>query len=443
VLEDPAGRTLWGSGLWQVGRRLVRLAALSLAENPRLVPTGLLPTIEVVPPVVRMPGYDGLVRMLRNCFANVVVDTAHPDRAPVAAANVLEVPYDFRVGVELAAEYVRDQVEKRLGPLQASARRRRLIVVAHSMGGLVARHWLGPGGGAPDCAALITLGTPHAGAPKALNLLVNGVRLGPKVFRGLTALAREWNSVYDLLPRYPAIAAADDTKKYPYELAVMSDPRARRAHRTHVDIDTAWGALAEHPQITAVFSRGHKTLLRASLGLDGVLSVTNEPAEWLPNPTWAGDGTVPADSAIPNDLANRQSWLAVPQRHLPMAAAPATLDILRNLAGADTHAMRGDSPARPWLGLDLEETYPAGQTVELSAQLFGAEPCDATAVWVRVRAVDEPSDWHRVRAERRGDAWTASVTGLGPGTYDVRVDAVAVPGVDQVRCEDLIGVVQA
>jgi triacylglycerol esterase/lipase EstA (alpha/beta hydrolase family) len=51
------------------------------------------------------------------------------------------------------------------------------------MGGLVARYWLGglcasvkPRAG--DCAALITVGTPHHGAPKALDWLVNGIRVG-------------------------------------------------------------------------------------------------------------------------------------------------------------------------------------------------------------------------------------------------------------------------
>ena len=43
-----------------------------------------------------------------------------------------------------------------------------MIVVAHSMGGLVARYWMGPLGGWRVCRALITLGTPHRGAPKAL-----------------------------------------------------------------------------------------------------------------------------------------------------------------------------------------------------------------------------------------------------------------------------------
>jgi len=452
VLEDPAGRQVWGPGLWQVGGSLRRPSRLSVAENPMLVPAGLVPTISVVPPVWRLPGYDGLIRLVRDCFADVVVDTARPDRDPVPNADVLEVPYDFRLGVTAAAEYVRDQVEKRLGPLQASARRRRLIVIAHSMGGLVARHWLGPGGGASDCAALVTVGTPHGGAPKALDVLVNGVRLGPKVFRGLTALAREWRSVYDLLPRYPAIAAQNGGDPlYPHDLDVMSrlgiGAQVRAAYQTHADIDTEWKALTERPEVTAVFSRGHRTPLRASLdpgdgalSTNGVLSVTKETAEWLPNPTWTGDGTVPADSAIPNDLPDRRSWRPVTQRHLPMAATPAILDVLRNYAGATTHALRGDRPDGPWLGLDLEETYPANEPVTLSAELLGAVADEQTGVWVTVLARHGDTR-HRVPADRHGDTWVATVPGLAPGTYEVRVDAVAVPGADQVRCTDVIGVV--
>src|SRR5262249_57945512 len=46
------------------------------------------------------------------------------------------------------------------------------------MGGLVARYWIGCLEGWRYCAGLVTLGTPHRGAPKSLDWLVNGIRLG-------------------------------------------------------------------------------------------------------------------------------------------------------------------------------------------------------------------------------------------------------------------------
>lgn len=442
VLEDQRGHRVWGPGLrGTVGTAGVRPWILSVAENPRLVPVGLLPSIAVVPPVFRVPGYDQLVRLIQNQFADVVVDTAHPEHAPVGNADVVLVPYDFRVGIEAAAEQVATQVNKRLEGLLPSARRRRVIVVAHSMGGLVARYWLGPGGGAADCAALITIGTPHGGAPKALDYLVNGVRLGPRRFRRLTELARGWRSVYDLLPRYPAVELADGSHVYPHELdGVGVAGHALAAYRTHVDIDDAWAGLDDRPDVLAMFSRGHATPLRAAMA-DGGLSVTKKVADWLPNPGWAGDGTVPADSAIPHDLTNPQAWLPVPHRHLPMAGAPAVLEVLRNYAGVPTTAMRGSGPEQPWLGLDLEETYPAGHPVRLCAELLGASPDETTTVWATAQSVEDPEWRTRVRADRVGNSWAATLPPLPAGTYQLRVDAVGVPGVDQVRCTDVLGVV--
>jgi triacylglycerol esterase/lipase EstA (alpha/beta hydrolase family) len=60
-------------------------------------------------------------------------------------------------------------MDSRIGPLADPTRQARVIVVAQSMGGLVAGL-----GGALDRQALITLGTPHRGSPKALDWLSTG-----------------------------------------------------------------------------------------------------------------------------------------------------------------------------------------------------------------------------------------------------------------------------
>lgn len=103
-----------------------------------------------------------------------------------------------------------------LGP---EAREKRVIVVAHSLGGLVARYWAGVLDGWRMCRAVITLGTPHRGGPKALDVLANGVRIGPVALDGTTAVLREWPSVAELLPRYPAVwDQSTDLARYPHEL---------------------------------------------------------------------------------------------------------------------------------------------------------------------------------------------------------------------------------
>jgi hypothetical protein len=67
--------------------------------------------------------------------------------------------------------------------------------------------WLGPLGGWEVCRALVTLGTPHRGAPKALDWLVNGPRVGGLPVPRTADVLAEWPSMFELLPRYPGVVA--------------------------------------------------------------------------------------------------------------------------------------------------------------------------------------------------------------------------------------------
>lgn len=405
VLEDSERRYRWGPKLTSIARQSLRPEDLSLAEYPRLTPVDLLPTIGLIRPLM-VPGYDRLVRQICNAFAETRVDVAAPGRDRDLGADVVLFPYDFRLGVRDAAEHLAAEINDRLRPLTEQARNQRVIVVAHSMGGLVARYWLGPLGGARDCRALVTVGTPHRGAPKALDMLLNGFAAGPLSFGRVSQVLREWPSIYDLLPRYPAVSNAENIAAgalYPHELDGAAPgwfvSQARQSYEMHREIEDAWGELGDTgraPEVIALFARGHATPSRAVLS-DAKVRVLREDPEWLPNPGWHGDGTVPANSAIPIELdEDRRGWRAVPERHLPMASAPALIDILRSYAGASLAAMRGETPDRPWLGLDLEEIVAEGQPVEVNVDLLGADPGESTTVWVTTRS--EEGARHRCTA---------------------------------------------
>ncbi len=52
----------------------------------------------------------------------------------------------------------------------------------------------------------MTLATPHRGAPKALDVLANGVAVsGLHVIKKPVPVLRGWRSMYELLPRYAAV----------------------------------------------------------------------------------------------------------------------------------------------------------------------------------------------------------------------------------------------
>jgi pimeloyl-ACP methyl ester carboxylesterase len=458
VLEAPDGTVVWGEGKRALARTAIRPERLSLADSPDLRPVTLIPRTCLVGWTV-IHGYDALVRKIRNAFSGVRVEVARPGADRSAAADVLLVPYDFRRPARESAERLAAEVSARLEPLTEEESKHRVIVIAHSMGGLVARYWLGSLGGADCCRALITVGTPHRGAPKALDWLVNGMQAGPLTLQHATAVLRDWPSTYDLLPRYQAVlrdaGQPANGSVYPHELGALLQngalpldfaARAAESYKTHLEIEEAWAQLIAEgrgPNVIPLFARGHATPSRAVV-MKGRLAVTKKDPEWLPNEDWLGDGTVPAIAALPIELSdNPIGWQAVTERHQPMATCARIVDILRNLNGESLAAVRGAArPDRPWLGLDLDDLIPARQPFPVAAQLLGAEPAVASAVWASVTAADDlAGNPRQYEMEYVGGWWRAEVPALADGMYQVKVEAVGVPGADRVTCSDAVGVV--
>ena len=109
--------------------------------------------------------------------------------------------------------YVQDQYFKRFGIKDAPVR---FDIVAHSMGGLVARYMLRYGdaglpedGGRPELTwagaklvdKLILVGTPSAGSAKAIDQLIQGADFAPTLPGYESALLGTMPAIYQLLPR--------------------------------------------------------------------------------------------------------------------------------------------------------------------------------------------------------------------------------------------------
>jgi lecithin:cholesterol acyltransferase len=415
VLSNPGSRTAWDVTPTRIARALVRPETLALDRFPHLTPDRLIVTATVIPAVVVLPGYERMVTNLRNWFGAGLKVVDYLPGVPVPAdTEVLRVPYDFRRSVREAAEVVARAV---------SRVDRDVVVVAHSMGGLVARYWIGPLEGWRRCHGLITLGTPHRGAPQALDWLVNGVRIGPFRHPSATRVLRGWPSVYELLPQYPAVWTEDGPIE-PVDLpgaCFQDEGMARDAVRTHADIAAGWAAIPAHrvPKLVPYFGRGHRTLNRASL-VDGGLLVTKEDPEWRGNVGWHGDGTVPAISAIPADLGDRNEvWRAVPDKHGPMGGTPAVMDLLGVLLG-DGLPTRGNLvPERPWVGFDLDDTALSGVDIPLGADLLGAPDGPGSSATVTITGEHVP---RTVPFVARDGRWETVLPPLSAGLYEVTVE---------------------
>src|SRR5262249_20237833 len=112
----------------------------------------------------RIDGYRALAAMIRDNFD---VTPAGDDAS--APANFFEFAYDWRLSNRDSAAALKALVDARLPVWRRSpkgGRHAQLILIAHSMGGLVARYFLEvlKGDNWKDCRALITFGTPHRGS---------------------------------------------------------------------------------------------------------------------------------------------------------------------------------------------------------------------------------------------------------------------------------------
>lgn len=442
AVPDAAGnatdKIVWDAGLRDVGL-LRHPERLSLDEHEHLAPAGLLKTRTAFGFWTVVPGYDGLLRRLGARDGAVLDDGTSP--RPVPKANVVAVGYDFRLGIEPAAQRLDDEVRARLEDLwPGQDHEDRVLIVAHSMGGLVARYWIAQSSGAAElCRGLITLGTPHRGAPKALEVMANGVPL-PLHLGHITKprdTLRKWPGMAELLPVYPAIE--DETTgdlQYPHELDLpwMTGP-AGKAYEVHQKIRQGWKELEIPPEVIPRIGYGHGTL--RSCQWDGTrVRVGRQAPKDGELGGWEqdrGDGTVPCYSGMPLEMSKRTGLgLRVCERHGPIAE----LDEIETLLGwfdddPSLHRFQAGEEHPAVLGVDIDELQLTEHPVDVTARIqvpdeLAVDDPTAEAVWARLDGVGDSDvrlEWDSATLTYRG-----SLRPSAPGLHRVVVTAEDVAG---------------
>jgi len=401
-------------GLWTLGRSV---RSLELGDDPWEVDDlgdgveapRVMSGVHLIPGFWSIDVYAGISKMITETFDVVPGET------------YIEFPYDWRRDNRVAARRLQRLAEEKLHAQRQRNPDAKLVLIGHSMGGLVARYYIECLGGRADTRRLITFGTPHRGSMNAVDFLVNGFvkKLGPLRLADLSRLLRSLTSVYQLVPIYPCVDVGAGNERVA-EVALPGVDQARAAaalSEFHRAIQTA----AEgHPygeyEIHSVVGITQGTKQSARLDGDRLVTVESYDGEDL-----GGDGTVPRVSATPLETDGLQP------AYQPMYAG----DKHGELQGAEAvqTQLRGILTARPLTGfravqgvrLDAEDLLAVGETV-----LVRALP-DVAGLTLRASITDLASGRvveQQVLHRDSDDVHTGELRPLPAGDYRLRVEGI-------------------
>lgn len=448
VLADESGKKVWKPDVRSVGKAMCRPEDLAM-DRP-LVPTGLFTDFHITP-FWLVPGYSKITKRLAYVFQEAVT-TAHPTDHVDPDASIVNFPYDFRQSIWKSAEALGREIAWRL-----EHRKRRVVIYAHSMGGLVAAWWWGMLGGHEVTKHIITLGTPFRGATKALDMLINGVRLGPLPLDAATGVLSGWDSTYDLVPKYQTIRDTD-TDVYPHDLSLASEGFRRRAKTSYErfqEMATRIGELVEDPVLlgawTHFYSEGHGTLSRAEVVADRLVC-SKKALDWELRGWQGGDGTVPKFSAFPAWLDKDESTGRRPRkdtrrssaRHGQLVEDGAAWAQVEDFGLPDLHppqrGAKGEDKA--YVLLDHDDVVLAGQPTEVSIRLDTPDPGDPEIQVTLARDAGDEEDVVVVDVSRNSDGWVAHLPEMKTGMNFLDVAFRKVPDLEnEVGIQTKIGAV--
>lgn len=422
------GRDVWAvsggavvQGLRSLGGSIQDLAlppgAPPLADlGDGVTATRLISDVHLIPGLWKIDGYSRLLTAIERRFDVRLGE------------NLFAFPYDWRRDNRAAAHRLARESH---GWLTAWRERSgnhdaRLVIVAHSMGGLVARYFLEPLDGWASTRMLLTFGTPYRGSLNALEFIANGMRkrLGPIRLADLSRLLRSFDSVYQLLPVYPCVDTGDDRMLRVTETTGIPnlDPaRAAAARAFHEEIRQAVRA---HEQDQAYLDRRYAinpivgmfqpTALSARLRGGDLETLSSYPGE-----DQDGDGTVPRVSATPLELGRAGREVYVANRHACLQNSQSMLDHLTGLlSGLELNLDAYYGPLATRLALAMDDAYPTGDPI-----LVRVWPEDAETVALSATVTDTHGEVVlRVPLTPTGDGWWQAELGPRPeGAYRVVV----------------------
>lgn len=383
----------------------------------------------LVPGLVKIDGYSALSRSITEQFqvtqGNIYTD---PEDKP---ANFYHFPYDWRRDNRATARLLQKLLNKRLQRWReySGAEDAKLILLAHSMGGLVSRYYLEVLQGWHDCKALFTFGTPYRGSVDSVNFLANGYK---RLFLDLTEVMRSFPSVYQLMPIYKMLKVGGEYQRI-----------AETEGIPNLDLAKAADALAFHREIEAAVRKNQEdsnywnsyktipivgveqpTLQSAQLS-GGELTVSRELPDGIDSVAKNGDGTVPYVSAIPIELSRAYQDTYIAERHGSMQNNKRILqdlcDRMKTMQFPELETMRdiGEQTSAA-ISLSVDDLYLADESVVISAKIVNSEQ-DLGGLRAQITSISRDGSSQEYDFQRQESEWVLNLDNLASGQYRLQV----------------------
>jgi len=416
--------------------------------------TSLVRGAHIIPGLEKvLSGYHLTSQLIKDNFE--LIEGSIFDDKP---ANFYEFPYDWRLDNRINAQRLKTFLDRQL-PIwreHTGLKDAKVILLAHSMGGLISRYYLEVLEGWVDCKALFTFGTPYRGSINAIDFLVNGQKLLKVV--DLTDVLRSLPSVYQLLPRQPVFKIGDGYQSIAQAtipLPNINPNMALDAEKFHDEIEAAVKLHLDDAKYLKSYKIipivGIKQTTKQSAQLvDGKITISaTELPQGIDRIYGDGDGTVPYWSAIPQELSYEYRETYIAEQHGAIQSNSEVLrqvrDRIRGMQAQGLGDIRGpevlsDIADKAAISLSVGDLYQVGEAITIRAQLKDTQQ-DFDGIQAEIRSLTGESSLQPLQLNQTGDSWSIETGDLAPGVYQVTVQTVQTPAGSPTAVRDVFEVI--
>ncbi len=296
----------------------------------------------------------------------------HPDALGHPGAY-LPFPYDWRLSIADAARQLETTLDQHLTAWKANAASGddpKVNLICHSMGGLVGRYFVEVLGARDIVRHFITLGTPFAGALKALRILETGEAIKARRFhlfkKRVRDAARTMPGLHELGPHYDCVETHDSdggTVLRPLTTAERvalgaTGHLVEPAEATFRDLNQSVVANGPFDRLRSIVGTTQPTYTSLAIA-DGEATYKTTTPTTSSDTDQGGDGTVPVVSA--STRSSTPGYL--PQRHGALAKTRESITAIEAILNEDELGR----PLGDDLGMDLPDLVQAAESFDVVA----------------------------------------------------------------------------